>query len=168
MYKKVVVAFDGSEGSEKALTHAVELSKTQQSQISVVFVEKEKDKYKNNTGFNMTMRNDMTLEEGGAYVGGSEERISEKEVVQSEPRAYAGNHPIFLEVKRKLEGEKIPIQYEWLEGDPVNQLCNFASTHEADLIVIGSRGHSGIKKFVIGSVSEKVAKGSDIPVLIVK
>ncbi|GGL64433.1 universal stress protein YxiE [Sporolactobacillus putidus] len=53
------------------------------------------------------------------------------------------------------------------EGQPVRTILEFADDNGYDLIVIGSRGLSGIKEF-LGSVSHGVVQRSKIPVLIVK
>lgn len=53
------------------------------------------------------------------------------------------------------------------EGQPVRTILDFAETNDYDLIVIGSRGLSGVKEF-LGSVSHGVVQRSKIPVLIVK
>ena len=66
----------------------------------------------------------------------------------------------------KLEG--IQGNFEILDGSPADALCEFADQHQVDMIVVGSSGHSGFKKFFVGSVSEKVTKNAHCPVLIVK
>ncbi|MCO7125275.1 universal stress protein [Sporolactobacillus shoreicorticis] len=53
------------------------------------------------------------------------------------------------------------------EGQPVRTILDFANQNGYDLIVIGSRGLSGVKEF-LGSVSHGVVQRSTVPVLIVK
>lgn len=53
------------------------------------------------------------------------------------------------------------------EGQPVRTILDFAESNGYDLIVIGSRGLSGVKEF-LGSVSHGVVQRSKLPVLIVK
>ena len=62
----------------------------------------------------------------------------------------------------------VNVHSEVRSGDPAKEIVDLAVMTEADLIIIGSRGLSGIKKWVLGSVSEKVAQQSPCPVLIVK
>lgn len=54
------------------------------------------------------------------------------------------------------------------EGDPSEQIISAASEIVADLIVVGSRGLSGAKRFLLGSVSQKVCAYSDRPVMVVR
>ncbi|MFQ5976407.1 MAG: universal stress protein [Candidatus Hydrothermarchaeales archaeon] len=53
-------------------------------------------------------------------------------------------------------------------GEPANEILEFATEYPVDYIVMGSRGLSGIKKFLMGSVSSRVMEHSHCSVLIVK
>jgi nucleotide-binding universal stress UspA family protein len=55
-----------------------------------------------------------------------------------------------------------------VEGNAADQIIKTACEQGADLIVMGTLGTSGIKKFLIGSVAEKVIRHSPIPVVTVK
>lgn len=54
------------------------------------------------------------------------------------------------------------------EGDPATTIVNAANRTDANLVVIGSRGLSGLKEKLLGSVSREVAEHTSCPVLIVK
>ena len=54
------------------------------------------------------------------------------------------------------------------EGDPATAIVNAANRTDANLVVIGSRGLSGLKEKLLGSVSREVAEHTSCPVLIVK
>ena len=54
-----------------------------------------------------------------------------------------------------------------LKGDPAHQILDYAKDHGQELIIIGSRGLSGVKGVMLGSVSHKVSQLSSCPVLIV-
>jgi nucleotide-binding universal stress UspA family protein len=56
---------------------------------------------------------------------------------------------------------------EVLDGDPGRRLCERATEVGADAIVIGTRGRSGIKRALLGSVSDYVVRNSPCPVLVV-
>ncbi len=53
-------------------------------------------------------------------------------------------------------------------GDPVNEIIKAAKENGAKLILMGSRGRGIIKEILLGSVSEGVARMSDIPVMVIK
>ena len=55
-----------------------------------------------------------------------------------------------------------------LEGSPAEKILEVARTHEAELIVIGSRGRGGVTGALLGSVSSDVVHRSDRPVLVAR
>jgi nucleotide-binding universal stress UspA family protein len=54
------------------------------------------------------------------------------------------------------------------EGDPAEVIIELANEQQADLIVVGSRGLTGIKRFLLGSVSNKVSHHAPCSVMIVR
>lgn len=60
------------------------------------------------------------------------------------------------------------VEGELREGDPATQLCNAASDESGDLIVVGSRGHVGITRLVMGSVAHAVLTHAHASVLVVR
>jgi nucleotide-binding universal stress UspA family protein len=55
-----------------------------------------------------------------------------------------------------------------LKGNPAEEIMDFAEKQKIDMIVVGSLGKSGIERFVLGSVSEKVVRHAKIQVLVVR
>ncbi|SFG53018.1 Nucleotide-binding universal stress protein, UspA family [Halobacillus alkaliphilus] len=55
-----------------------------------------------------------------------------------------------------------------LKGDPGPAIVHYVNENQYDVVVIGSRGLNGFQEMVLGSVSHKVAKRVDCPVLIIK
>jgi nucleotide-binding universal stress UspA family protein len=53
-------------------------------------------------------------------------------------------------------------------GPPADMILAYARSHEIDLVVMATHGHSGVKKWLIGSVANKVVQGADVPVLLVR
>lgn len=64
--------------------------------------------------------------------------------------------------------ENVTIEPVILEGNPADEVVNFAEKNDIDLIVIGTLGKTGIKRFLLGSVAENVVRHSKKAVLIVK
>jgi len=54
-----------------------------------------------------------------------------------------------------------------LEGNPAAEILRLAREKSMDIIVIGSIGKTGLEKFLMGSVAEKVVRNSPVPVLVV-
>ena len=55
-----------------------------------------------------------------------------------------------------------------LEGNPANEIIDFAEKNDIDLIVMGTHGKTGIQRFLIGSVSENVVRHSERAVLVAR
>lgn len=53
-------------------------------------------------------------------------------------------------------------------GTPASEIIRHADEREVDLVVMGTHGRSGIDRYLIGSVAERVVRGSDAPVLTVR
>lgn len=72
------------------------------------------------------------------------------------------------EVKDQLKGLLDDYLLTILIGDPATEIINYAKKEEYDLLIIGSRGLNLLQEFVMGSVSHKVVKHTQIPILVVK
>jgi nucleotide-binding universal stress UspA family protein len=67
------------------------------------------------------------------------------------------------------EGHGVKVRGELLEANStVQALLEFASSEKADLIVVGTRGVTGFKKLILGSVSSGLVSHSECPVLVVR
>lgn len=63
--------------------------------------------------------------------------------------------------------EGIAVEGRTLRGDPAQALCELAADEDATLVVVGSRGRGMMKAALLGSVSWKVVRGADRPVMVV-
>lgn len=57
---------------------------------------------------------------------------------------------------------------EWVIGDAATQIVEYIDDHDVDMVVIGSRGLSGLKRILLGSVAENVIRRSSAPVTVVR
>ncbi len=60
------------------------------------------------------------------------------------------------------------VEYLLREEEPVTAILRTAAERDCDLIVIGSHGRHGLRRFLEGSVAEQVVRGAACPVLVVK
>jgi nucleotide-binding universal stress UspA family protein len=60
------------------------------------------------------------------------------------------------------------VQKHAREGDPAHVIIDVAAEQDADLIAVGARGHTGLRRFVLGSVSGKLAHHAPKTLLIVQ
>lgn len=141
-YKHILVAYDGSELAQKALEQAVSLVRANPvTQLTVLYA------------FHLP-----SIVVGAAYYAGS--AIADKEYYE-----YAEET---LDKARKVVAELPYTGVEMREGFPIDTILETAEEKGCDLIVMGSRGLSGLKELVLGSVSHAVVQKAKMPVLIVK
>jgi nucleotide-binding universal stress UspA family protein len=55
-----------------------------------------------------------------------------------------------------------------LDGHPAEEIDKYAGSQDIDLVVIGTHGRKGLDRLLIGSVADKVVRGSKVPVLIIR
>lgn len=72
------------------------------------------------------------------------------------------------DVAKRFRQGSYETQIEWLDGDPPFAILESAKQHEVQMIVVGARGLKGIKRFLLGSVSQKVLMHASCSVLIVR
>jgi nucleotide-binding universal stress UspA family protein len=97
--------------------------------------------------------------------------------VEEEPSAYVGGE-LYLEVEgptrqelRQLLSEVVPtdpsVRYEhhFLIGSPADAIVQLAESQGVDMIVMPTHGRSGLLRFLMGSVAEKVVRMAKCPVL---
>ncbi|MDR3562416.1 MAG: universal stress protein [Negativicutes bacterium] len=137
--KKILVAYDGSEGSQKALEWAVMLAGTHKSDIVVTAVVKPPE-------FS------PSIDEVDEFFADGEKYF----------------RPLLAKAVEFGEGQGVSIRAEILRGHPAESLVRHAADRRFDLIVMGTRGIGGFKRLVIGSVAQKVVTYAKTPVLVVK
>ncbi|MBD2627451.1 universal stress protein [Trichormus variabilis] len=96
---------------------------------------------------------------------------SEIELPADRPHPESPNVSYF-HIEKHLQSyqEKLPVEseLELVNGDPADEIVRLANIYKVDLVVIGSRGLTGMKRIVLGSVSTQVMEEANCSVLVVK
>jgi nucleotide-binding universal stress UspA family protein len=145
MFARIVVGTDGSDTARKAVAEAVQLASKVGASVDIV----------------------------SAYepVPGSrlrEERTEAPDDVQwsINPREDVDET---LENASQIAAEVgVQVQRHARQGDPADAILDVAEEHDADLIVVGNKGMTGAKRFLLGSVPNKVSHHAPCSVLIVR
>lgn len=94
-----------------------------------------------------------------------------QEVASDRPQAVAEGLS-YLQIEKQLQSyqAKLPGEstIEIVTGDPAEEIIRLANIYQADLIAIGSRGLTGVKRIIQGSVSSQVVENAPCSVLVVK
>jgi universal stress protein A len=100
--------------------------------------------------------------------------------VQEAPLAYGGGEmyygipePTTDELLNMLHDVKptdssVPVEYRLVTGDPADAVVRLAEDDDADLIVLGSHGRTGLTRLLMGSVAEAIVRKAHCPVLVYK
>lgn len=139
MYNKILVAVDGSEHSLRATDEAIKIAALAAKSVIEIVLVAEFSQAKN-----------AILHSQG------------KEELELSRRKQ------LLPVEEKLEAHHLAYEISILHGEPGPSIIKHANEGDFDLAVIGSRGLNTLQEMVLGSVSHKVVKRVNCPVLIVK
>ena len=74
----------------------------------------------------------------------------------------------FDKLTEKYPHKKVKVKTRVVMGAPARMIQHYAEKNKMDLVVMGTRGASGLKKFVIGSNTEKIVRNVNVPVIAVK
>ena len=85
---------------------------------------------------------------------------------KNHPRAEGKEATAYVEKIGRVAN--VEVESIILEGNPANEIIDFAEKNDIDLIVMGTQGKTGIQRFLIGSVSENVVRHSERAVLVVR
>lgn len=87
-------------------------------------------------------------------------------------RPHSSEELVYRHIEKQLQAYQAEIPYdselEIVTGDPAAEIIRLAHIHQADLIVIGNRGLTGLKRILEGSVSSQVVAEAPCSVLVVK
>ena len=97
--------------------------------------------------------------------------VSDVEVAVDRPQSQSEDLP-YRHFEKQLQSYQANLPYqselEIVSGDPAEEIVRLAHIHGCDLIVIGSRGLTGLKRILQGSVSSQVVADAPCSVLVVK
>ena len=139
--RRILVATDGSEPAAEAIAFGVELAAEHDAELVFVHVVPAVDLVPV-MGFNL----------GGAF---PHEPSIEDTALLADAAAVAAEQGVVATSML-------------LKGDTVDEIVASADSHDADLIVVGSRGHGGLANALLGSVSRGILRESKRPVLVVR
>jgi nucleotide-binding universal stress UspA family protein len=145
MFKSIVVGTDGSETATQAVRQAVDLAGAVGAKLELV----------------------------SAYAPVSEQRLSEERRQAPEDLQWAINPredvDATLEAAATVAREVgVEVSLYPRQGDPADAILDVAEEQEADLIIVGNKGMTGAKRFLLGSVPNKVSHHAPCSVLIIR
>lgn len=146
MYKRILVAIDGSHCSDLALDHAIGLAAICDAELQVVHVI-DNGYLKYDMGYV-----DLTDLRAGLIKGGEE---------------------LLAEAREKAKARHVRCQTVMIDeivalGDIAHQIRQLVESSAAELVVLGTHGRHGVSRLLLGSVAESLARQCPVPVLLVR
>lgn len=144
--KRILVPIDGSPASEKAAKKSIEIAKQYGSEVTFISIADFRGKY--------------------TYVGDG---------VISLPINHSQISALILENQTKMldaftsiiDSKGIEVKKVVICGVPYEEILKYANEANCDLIVMGRRGFSKIKRFFVGSVTQRIISDAPCPVLVI-
>jgi nucleotide-binding universal stress UspA family protein len=138
MFQTILVAYDGSEAAAHAFQTALEIAKPLRASLSVVSVAQ--------------LPEPATMVESSAILESAKEHY-EKE---------------FKQLRTNAKSVGLEVHTHVVVGHVAEQIVHYAAERKADLIVMGHRGGSRVKEWLLGSVCKRVMTYAPCSVLIVR
>lgn len=145
--RRILVAIDGSSASFNASKYAIDLARTNDAELIALHVIY------------------PTYDQYQAALSPRPERLHEvTRKVTEQRQAYVDR------VKQQAAEKKLSVKTEIIVGitSVVKEIVEYAEANNVDIIVVGSRGMTGFKRILLGSVSSDIVTYSHCPVLVVK
>jgi nucleotide-binding universal stress UspA family protein len=139
MYRKMLVADDGSPGGEKALKSALELAKRLEINLTMICVEE--------------------LPRFPASIG---------EVVEAQLDAKGVFEKVVASAQALARSHGVAFDAHIVAGDPVRRVVEFAKSGGYDLLVVGFMGHAALYNRLVGSATLRLVEQAPCKVLVVK
>ena len=145
MFTRIVVGTDGSETAGEAVRQAVDLAKLAGATLSIV----------------------------SAYAPVPERKVKDQQReapadVQYELNPREDVNLVLDTAAADARKEGIEVQTHAVEGDPAEGILNVAEETKADLIVVGNKGMTGARRFLLGSVPNNISHHAPCSVMIVR
>jgi len=145
LFKRIVVGTDGSETAQLAVAHATELARVTGAALEIVSAYE-------------PVRSDRIRDEGTQVPGDVAHGVGPRGDVNANLENASAQ-------ARKAD---IQVNIHPREGDPADAILDVAEETGADLVVVGNKGMTGARRFLLGSVPNRVSHHATCGVYIVR
>ena len=147
MYHDILVPTDGSAAVKSAINHAVDIAAAREATIHALFV----------------------IDTDTLGFGVSDDEIKRLEAGQLDeyPDAHTHAKNAIHDVVAAATEANVETTQAVAAGTPHTEIVEYARENGIDLIVMGSHGHSGVGRLLLGSTTERVIRKTSVPVLTV-
>jgi len=163
MYDRILYPTDGSEGSDAAVDHARRFASAFDATVHVLSVIDTRDAEFGLSGAFFEEEPGMS----GDATGGESGMVGGRDDPEEARSARIGRRETLVEnVADHLDDVETVTAVE--AGTPHEAILEYADANDIDLVVMGTHGRTGVERYLLGSVTEKVVRLSDAPVVTVR
>lgn len=160
-YKKILVPLDGSVLAAQALPHAEEIARGLGAKLILYQV------VEATGGF---MVAPIGTGSSGPSVGVGVGRVGAGVMIGDDEirRALDDAEAYLARLAASLQHQKLDATIDINTGDPATYIVDYAAAHAIDLIVMSTHGRTGVRRWIYGSVANKVLQAAPCAVLVVR
>jgi len=138
MYQRILLPTDGSASADAALDHALDIARQYDADLHVLHVV------------------------SAAYAEAGPGHATAVEALEEH------GEETFERIREQADAAGVDVATEQRHGEPHSVIVEYAADADCDLAVMGTHGRTGLQRYLLGSVTEKVVRTSDVPVLTVR
>lgn len=138
MYDRILLPTDGSEGTDRAVDEAIDLAAETGAELHVLFVIED-----------LPYAPEMTEDRLEMHLRGIGEEATEA-------------------IRERAEEAGVTVQTAIEDGTPHLEILEYVDREAIELVIMGTHGRSGLDKYLLGSVTERVVRSADVPILTVR
>jgi nucleotide-binding universal stress UspA family protein len=148
MFERILIATDGSKHSERAAEAGIEMARLYGSVVTVLFV--------------------VDIGKEYSSLGDLISKVADDLIAGIRGNLHSQGEQAIKRVEEMAEVAGIAVSSKITEGYPAEDIIRMAKEGDMNLIVMGGIGATGLERFFLGSVADKVVHSSKIPVLVVR
>jgi len=148
MFEKILLAIDGSTHSERAAAAGIEMARLYGAEVAVLYV--------------------VDISKEYAPLGDLLSKAVEDPFASMRDTLQKQGDEAIKRIEEMAKTAGVQSVRKIIEGYPADTIISVAEKENMDLIVVGYIGATGLERFLLGSVAEKVVHNSKVPVLVVR
>lgn len=148
MFEKIMIATDGSRHSQRAAEVGIEVARLYSSEVTALYV--------------------VDIAKEYASIGDLTSKVAEEVISSLRASLFQQGEAATGQVEELGRRAGIEVRSRVVEGHPAEVILRLAEEEQFNLLVLGGIGVTGLGRFLLGSVAERVVRSSEVPVLVAR
>ena len=153
MFDDILVPLDGSELSELALSMAQNLARSFEANVHLIHMVSREHELGAGRGIESVQAAELEMDMA--------RRLTESQIHRG--RSYLEQ----IGSQFSDAGIEIATEFTVKSGEPAQNIIDYIKEHSISLVVMSTHGHGGVRRLLVGSVTDRVIRSCEVPVLVV-